>query len=67
MRTQLVPGVFPSQFALMAPGCPNCKDLMTYKCNKPWTLMYGHQLSQRTFECLGCGHLLTRTIDEDQL
>jgi hypothetical protein len=67
MRTQHAPGVFPSLFAPMAPACPTCKELMIFKSTKPWTLMYGHQLNQHTFECLDCGRLLTRTIDEDQL
>jgi C4-type Zn-finger protein len=67
MRTQPVPGVFPSLFAPMAPSCPTCKELMVYNNTRPWSLMYGHQLNQYTFECLDCGYLLTRTIDEDQL
>jgi predicted RNA-binding Zn-ribbon protein involved in translation (DUF1610 family) len=67
MRTQLVPGVFPSLFASMAPACPTCDELMIFKDTKPWTLMYGHQLNQNTFECLSCGQSLTRTVDEDQL
>jgi hypothetical protein len=59
--------MFPSLFAAMAPACPACDELMIFKNAKPWTLMYGHQLNQNTFECLGCGYLLTRTIDEDQM
>ena len=67
MRTQLVPGVFPSQFAPMAPACPTCKELMIFKSVEPWTLMYGRPLDQYTFECGDCGYLITRTVDEGQL
>lgn len=67
MRTQLVPGVFPSLFAAMAPARPTCRELMIFKSAKPWTLMYGHQLDQRTFECIDCGDLTIRMVDEDQL
>ena len=65
MRTQFAQGVFPSLFGPMAPACPNCKELMVVKTAEPWTLMYGHQLDRYTFECIDCGNLLTRTIDED--
>ena len=67
MRTHVVPGLFPSLFAPMAPGCPTCKELMVFKDNKPCGLMYGHQLNQSTFECLGCGYVLARAIDEEQV
>jgi hypothetical protein len=65
MRSQYAPNVVPSLFAPMAPVCPTCTELMIFKTAKPWALMYGHQLDQCTFECLSCGDLLTRTIDED--
>jgi len=67
MRTQHVAGVFPSLFAPMAPACPTCKELMVFKSTKPWTLLYEHQLDQCTFECIECGSLATRVVDEDQL
>jgi hypothetical protein len=68
MRTQLVPGVFPSLFAAMAPACPTCKELMIFKSAEPWILLYGHHyLDRYTFECGDCGHLITRMVDEDQL
>jgi hypothetical protein len=67
MRTQSVPGIFPSLFAPMAPACPACSELMVFKSTAPWTLLYGHRLNRQTFECLGCGQLLSETVDEDQL
>ena len=67
MRTQFVPGVFPSQFAPMTPICPSCKNLAFFKYAEPSTLMYGHQLDRYLFECGDCGQLITRIVDEDQL
>ncbi len=67
MRTQLSPTMFPSLFAPMAPACPNCKELMTFKSAEPWTLLRGHQLVRYTFECGDCGHSITHMVDEDRL
>jgi hypothetical protein len=67
MRTQLASGVFPSLFAPMAPACPSCKELMSFKSAEPWTLLRGHQLDRYLFECDECGHSITRMVDEDRL
>ena len=67
MRTQPSPPVFASMFAPITVACPACKHLMFFKSVEEWTLLYGHQLDQYTFECGDCGRLVTHTVDEDQL
>ncbi len=65
MRTDFAAGVQASLLAPMPPACPTCNELMMFKSAKPWTLVYGHQLDQYTFECGECGYVTTRMFAED--
>jgi len=48
----------------LPPGCPNCRQIMSFKSKEERTLLRGFQLSNYTFECNTCGYSNAHIVQE---